>query len=85
MMATGYGSGAVFGFAGTDKVCLMPPNDENTEGSVCADNHTKMRAVKMKLSGFIILLSSVVGWAAILFPEKLDNFCLSAELGLGIH
>ena len=31
-MATGYGSGAVFGYAGTDKVCLMP-------GSVCAENH----------------------------------------------
>ena len=32
MMATGYGSGAVFGYAGTDKVCLM-------EGAVCAENH----------------------------------------------
>ena len=32
MMATGYGSGAVFGFAGTDRVCLEP--DE-----ICADNH----------------------------------------------
>ena len=32
MMATGYGSGAVFGYAGTDKVCL-------TKDDVCADNH----------------------------------------------
>jgi len=32
MMATGYGSGAVFGFAGTDRVCMMP--DE-----VCAKSH----------------------------------------------
>ena len=32
MMATGYGSGAVFGYAGTDKVCLMPDG-------VCAENH----------------------------------------------
>jgi len=37
MMATGYGSGAVFGFAGTDKVCLKP--DE-----ICADKH-RMAAV----------------------------------------
>ena len=32
MMATGYGSGAVFGYAGTDRVCLMPD-------AVCADSH----------------------------------------------
>lgn len=32
MMATGYGSGAVFGFAGTDRVCLEPFD-------ICADNH----------------------------------------------
>ena len=32
MMATGYGSGAVFGFAGTDRVCLEPD-------AICADNH----------------------------------------------
>ena len=31
-MATGYGSGAVFGYAGTDQVCLQP-------GAVCAENH----------------------------------------------
>ena len=37
MMATGYGSGAVFGFAGTDKVCLKP-------GEICADKH-RMSAV----------------------------------------
>jgi len=37
MMATGYGSGAVFGFAGTDKVCLQP-------NKFCAENH-KMSAV----------------------------------------
>lgn len=37
MMATGYGSGAVFGFAGTDRVCLIPPS-EGSKG-VCADNH----------------------------------------------
>lgn len=32
MMATGYGSGAVFGFAGTDRVCLSPDK-------VCAKDH----------------------------------------------
>ena len=32
MMATGYGSGAVFGFAGTDRVCLEP-------NEICAENH----------------------------------------------
>ena len=32
MMATGYGSGAVFGYAGTDKVRMSP-------GEICADNH----------------------------------------------
>ena len=37
MMATGYGSGAVFGFAGTDKVCLKP-------NEICADRH-RMAAV----------------------------------------
>lgn len=37
MMATGYGSGAVFGFAGTDRVCLQPDQ-------FCAENH-KMSAV----------------------------------------
>ena len=32
MMATGYGSGAVFGYAGTDKVCLAPDQ-------ICAEDH----------------------------------------------
>jgi len=32
MMATGYGSGAVFGYAGTDKVCLLP-------NEICAEKH----------------------------------------------
>ena len=36
-MATGYGSGAVFGFAGTDKVCLTPATEESA--GVCANDH----------------------------------------------
>lgn len=37
MMATGYGSGAVFGYAGTDRVCLKP-------NEMCAEKH-RMSAV----------------------------------------
>lgn len=37
MMATGYGSGAVFGYAGTDRVCLS--HDE-----ICAKDH-RMAAI----------------------------------------